>query len=456
MGEIKSNSAWDRHGRTSSLSGVREKDSPVLTKPTPGSAPGLRGGRLQTTPASGFYDQAFNLTVLVAGLGFFVDTFDLFLYNGMRVVSLTELGLSGDSLTKVGILILNSQIFGALIGSFIWGMLGDRFGRKKALLASIFIYSLGMLANGLVHDPLLYGIVRFVIGFGVAGEVGLGATLIAETVRTAKRTYALMLFSVMGVLGVAVACAGVELISWRTSCFVGGIIGLLLLTLRSLLFESRLFIEKARTNVQRGSLVELFGKFPTMKKYLLCVPLLGANYFITGVLLTLAPEIGRATGTHETIKASIALAVYFIAAVFGDWLGASLSESLKSRRLVAGMFILGNMCLSFLFLQKLALDEFSFYLLCAAFGLFNLWAITATIVVEQFPTELRATATTSNFSCSRATVILMNIAFLLLKPIGVTSGLLIVGAVVFALGLFCVWRLPETFGSSLAAERVEP
>jgi putative MFS transporter len=180
--------------------------------------------------------------------------------------------------------------------------------------------------------------------------------------------------------------------------------------------------------------------------------LLGSNFFVTGVLLTLSPEIAKATGTHETIKANIALAIYFFAAVLGDWLGAWLSNTFKSRRRVAGMFILGNMCLAFLFLQKLSLDAFTFYILCATFGLFNLWAITATIVIEQFPTELRATATTSNFNCSRATVILMNMAFLMLKPIGVTNGLLIVGAAVFALALFCVWRLPETYGRSLANE----
>ena len=60
---------------------------------------------------TGFYSAAFNLTVLITGLGYLVDTFDFFLYNSMRVVSLTELGLSGDALTQTGIIILNCQIF---------------------------------------------------------------------------------------------------------------------------------------------------------------------------------------------------------------------------------------------------------------------------------------------------------------------------------------------------------
>lgn len=182
---------------------------------------------------------------------------------------------------------------------------------------------------------------------------------------------------------------------------------------------------------------------------MLCFPLLGTNFFITGVLLTLSPEIAKATGVHEIVKANIALAIYFCAAVIGDWLGAYLSDKFKSRKLVVILFMLGNMSLAFLFLQKFHLDTNTFYILCAAFGVFNLWAITGTIVIEQFPTELRATAATSNFNCSRASVILMNMAFLLLKPIGVTNGLLIIGTAIFILGFFCIWQLPETYGRSL-------
>jgi MFS family permease len=398
----------------------------------------------------GFYKTAFNLTVLVAGLGYFIDTFDFFLYNSMRVVSLTELGLSGDALTRTGIIILNCQIFGALIGSFFWGVIGDKIGRKKGLLGSIFIYSFFMVVTGFTHDVLSYEIARFMTGFGVAGEVGLGATLVAETVPAAKRTYALMFFTIMGVLGVVGAGMSIEFVTWRTSCFVGGGIGLSLLALRSLLSESKLFAGATRTNIRRGSLRDLFGNIRNLKKYALCVPLLGTNFFVTGILLTLAPEIAKATGVAGIIKANIALAIYFLTSVLGDWLGAWLSDFLKSRRLVVVLFLAGNAVLAFLLLLGSGFDDVAFYVLCAAFGLFNLWAITATVVVEMFPTELRATASTSNFNCSRAMVILMNLSLLALKPLGMTNGLLIIGLAIFSLGLFCVWWLPESYGRSLA------
>ena len=400
---------------------------------------------------NGFYKTAFNLAVLVAGLGYFIDTFDFFLYNSMRIPSLTELGLSGDALTKTGIFILNCQILGALVGSFFWGILGDKVGRKSSLLGSILIYSLGMIVNGFVQDPISYGIVRFIIGFGVAGEVGVGATLVAETIQSSKRTYALMFFTILGVLGVVVAGGSIEYLTWRVSCFVGGALGLLLLLLRSVLVESQLFTKVAQKYSDRGSLRDLLGSSKNLKKYIVCVPILGANFFVTGLLMTLAPEIAKATSTQGIIKANIALALYFAASAFGDWLGAWLSEFFKSRRLVAGLFLFGNMSLALFLLLKPNFDVFQFYALCAGFGLFNLWAISGTIVVEQFPTELRATATTSNFNCSRATVVLMNLALLALKPtLGITHGLIIIGGTIFTLGLIGVWQLKESYGRSLA------
>jgi len=382
----------------------------------------------------GYYTTAFNLTVLVAGLGYFIDTFDFFLYNSMRVQSLTELGLSGDALMHAGIVILNCQVFGALIGSFFWGILGDRIGRKKALLGSILLYSLGMVFSGLVPNVPAYALARFITGFGVAGEVGLGATLVGETIQSSKRTYALMFFTVMGVLGTVAAGMSIEIMSWRMSCFAGGGFGLLLLLLRRMLFESQLFSQLVKTDIRRGSLRDLLGNFGNLKKYLFCVPILGSNFFVTGILMTLAPEIGKATGVLQPIKANIALALYFFSAAFGDAFGAWLSEVFKSRRLVAGVFILGNALLSLVFLQTMALSTFAFYVLCVLFGLMNLWAMSATIIIEQFPTKLRATATTSNINFSRATVIVMNLALLALKPLGITNALMIIGVGVFCFG----------------------
>jgi len=56
------------------------------------------------------YKGVFKTTVLVTGLGYLVDMYDLFLFNVVRIQSLTDMGLSGDTLTNAGLFVANSSI----------------------------------------------------------------------------------------------------------------------------------------------------------------------------------------------------------------------------------------------------------------------------------------------------------------------------------------------------------
>jgi MFS family permease len=96
-----------------------------------------------TAPTSAIDHKIFTPTVLIASLGYLVDMFDMFVFNIVRKASLTDLGLAGPALTQAGLDIANCQWCGLLIGAYVWGVLGDRIGRKKALLSSVIIYSLG-------------------------------------------------------------------------------------------------------------------------------------------------------------------------------------------------------------------------------------------------------------------------------------------------------------------------
>ncbi len=91
-----------------------------------------------------------NAAVWVAALGYFVDIYDLLLFSIVRVPSLDDLGVA-DSFES-GLLIINVQMLGLMLGGILWGVLGDRLGRTRVLFMSILIYSLGNLANGLVQN----------------------------------------------------------------------------------------------------------------------------------------------------------------------------------------------------------------------------------------------------------------------------------------------------------------
>ena len=78
------------------------------------------------------------IPVLVAALGYMVDMYDLFLFSIVRVPSLKSLNLSGDSIMKDGIMLLNLQMAGMLIGGIVWGIMGDK---KRKAICFIWLYS---------------------------------------------------------------------------------------------------------------------------------------------------------------------------------------------------------------------------------------------------------------------------------------------------------------------------
>src|SRR5277367_876184 len=88
-----------------------------------------------------------NAAVVVASLGYFVDIFDLLLFSIVRKPSLAALGLAPEAQIGTGILLLNVQMTGMLIGGVFWGVLADRKGRLRVLYGSILLYSLGNIAN---------------------------------------------------------------------------------------------------------------------------------------------------------------------------------------------------------------------------------------------------------------------------------------------------------------------
>ena len=67
-----------------------------------------------------------NIIVIVAALGYFVDIYDLILFQVIKNPSLESLGLSGQALTDAGLNLMNWKMIGMLLGGILWGILGDR------------------------------------------------------------------------------------------------------------------------------------------------------------------------------------------------------------------------------------------------------------------------------------------------------------------------------------------
>ena len=211
----------------------------------------------------GLMRQLFQIPVIVAALGYFVDIYDLLLFSIVRVQSLKDLGVGDADMLPQGIYLINTQMAGLLVGGIIWGILGDKRGRLSVLFGSILIYSLANIANGFVTSVDQYALLRFIAGVGLAGELGAGITLVAEILPKEIRGYGTSLVASVGMAGAVLAYFVADMFAWRIAYFIGGGLGLLLLLMRVSVFESGIFSKvKAEKTVSRGNFLKLFSSGP--------------------------------------------------------------------------------------------------------------------------------------------------------------------------------------------------
>jgi len=202
----------------------------------------------------------FNIIVIIAALGYFVDIYDLILFGIVRVPSLKGIGIPDDLILSKGILLLNMQMLGMLIGGIIWGIMGDKKGRLPVLFFTITLYSIANIANGFVQNIEQYAVLRFLAGLGLAGELGIGITLVSEVMSKENRGYGTTVVSGVGIFGAVLGFLVADIFDWRMAYWAGGGLGLLLLILRASVFESGMF-EKTKTehkNVSRGNFLSIF------------------------------------------------------------------------------------------------------------------------------------------------------------------------------------------------------
>lgn len=391
--------------------------------------------------------ELLRIPVLVAALGYMVDMYDLFLFSIVRVPSLKSLNLSGESIMKNGIMLLNLQMAGLLIGGIVWGILGDKKGRLSVLFGSILIYSLANIANGFVTSIGAYAVLRFIAGFGLAGELGAGITLVTEILPNKIRGYGSTLVATMGVMGALLAYLVSYLFAWRASYFIGGGLGLLLLVLRMKVFESGIFMRLKETDVKRGDIRMLFNSKTRFIKYLTSIMIGMPIWFVIGILITFSPEFGQAIGLDTPIDAGKAVLFAFIGQVAGNIVSGSLSQYLQNRKKVILLFMLSSSVFVLIFFLVPIRNITLVYILCGCLGFCSgYWTLFITVAAELFGSNLRATVATTVPNFVRGTVIPLTSLFVLIKNyVGTIYSALIVGLLTYALAIVALNYLEETF-----------
>ncbi len=390
------------------------------------------------------------IPVVVAALGYLVDMYDLFLFSVVRIPSLKALGITGEALLNDGVLLLNMQMAGMLVGGILWGILGDKRGRLSVLFGSIITYSLANIANGFVTSVEQYAVLRFIAGVGLAGELGAGITLVTEVLPKQIRGYGTTLVATLGVLGAILAYFVADIFEWRISYFVGGGLGLLLLLLRVKVFESGMFEKLKEQKVERGNVMMILSNSKRLAKYIQAIVIGLPIWFVVGVLITFSPEFGAAKGITG-IDAGKAVMLAFSGQVFGDIFSGLLSQSFQSRKKIIGLFIVLSFTMVCFYLLMPMENAFIFYVACALMGFCNgYWTLFITIAAELFGTNLRATVATTIPNFVRGATIPLTSLFIYFKPeIGVIQSAITIGAFTVLIALICLYFLEETFHKDL-------
>jgi MFS family permease len=184
-------------------------------------------------------------TLLAAALGWALDAFDTMLYALVLALLIRDLGMSKTAAGLLGTLTL----LASGMGGVLFGFLADRFGRKRALMASILTYSVCSFASGLATNIAMLAAARFALGLGMGGEWNTGATLVAETWPTEFRAKAISIVQSSWAIGFAAAALLAGPVSryfgWRTVFFLGILPALLTLWIRRGVPESEMWEGRA-------------------------------------------------------------------------------------------------------------------------------------------------------------------------------------------------------------------
>ena len=396
----------------------------------------------------------FTAAVIVAALGYFVDIYDLILFSIVRVESLKSLGITDvKQVTDQGLFLISMQMGGMLLGGILWGVLGDKKGRLSVLFGSILLYSMANTANGFVQTIDQYAWLRLIAGIGLAGELGAGITLVSESLPKEKRGYGTMIVATIGVSGALLGYWVGHRFGWRNAYFVGGGLGLALLLLRVSVFESGMFQQvQAQAGVSRGNFLSLFTNTVRLGKYLRILLIGVPLWFVVGILVTLAPEFGRALGITGEVTAGLAVFWCYFGLVFGDFMSGALSQLWHSRNKALLVFL--GFCAAIVSTYLVLLRGASptaFYAVCFVLGMsVGFWALFVTVAAEQFGTNLRATVATTAPNFARGAVVGLVPAFKYLSgQLGFLNGALLLGLASLAVAVWAVRTLPETYGKDL-------
>ena len=346
-------------------------------------------------------DATAKRALLAASLGWMLDAFDVMLYALVLSAVRADLSLSREVAGGLQSLTLLASAAGGLL----FGVLADRWGRTRALMLSVLIYSVFTAACGLAQSAMQLAVFRIFLGIGMGGEWASGAALVSETWKARDRGKALGLMQSSWAIGYGLAAVVNYLVQdvmglgWRSVFFAGILPALFAVWVRSNVAEPAMW-QEAKRLARRVSMIDAL-KAPGLRVTVALTLMNACTMFAWWGFNTWVPSYLQS----PAIGLSGAKMNGFIVAMqAGMWLGyvtfGFISDSVGRKRTYVGYLVLAAV---FVFayastsnpIALLALGPPTAFFATGYFSGFG--AVTA----ELYPTSVRATAQGLTYNIGR-------------------------------------------------------
>ncbi|HUQ82081.1 MAG TPA: MFS transporter [Gemmatimonadaceae bacterium] len=403
--------------------------------------------------------QASRRALVAASMGWALDAFDVMLFSLTLASVIAELGLTKTQAGALG----SVTLLGGAVGGLIFGHIADRFGRTRAMIASVLLYSVFTAACGFSQSLWQFAVFRALLGLGMGGEWASGAALVSETWPTKHRGRALGFMQSSWAIGFAVAAVVVGFVlprwGWRAVFFVGILPAFFTLWVRRNVDEPEVWkaARAARASGASSAPVHRFADMFSSRMLGLtsAVTLMnacalfgwwGLNGWVPAYLSLPAAQGGVGLGTGT-------MSWFIVAMQVGMWLGyvsfGYISDALGRKRVYVVYLIMASLLLPLygsisMPVLLLILGPFVAFFGTGFFSGFG--AVTA----EIYPTSIRATAQGFTYNLGRvASAAAPFTVGKLATSHGFSTAFAVAGAV-YLLGAVTWTFIPETQGRDLS------
>jgi putative MFS transporter len=336
---------------------------------------------------------ARNTITLAATLGYLFDAYAINIYGMTLAMIALEFNASLQTMGVIGSIF----IAGYMLGSCVFGMLGDRFGRRKTLGFSIFAYGSVTALTGFATSPAQFAIGRFFTGVGGGGELTVGVPYVIEAWDTKRRGLGAGLMFAGYALGVVyaalVSALVLETFGWRAMYFLAVLPAIVILFVRMQLEESPAYVAMqtrlAQTKEERPSFWAALKNSATLRRHLL----LGTLIYVSLACIYYAETVfvvQLMVTVHKLTNASavVTLGLFNVAMFAFSIAGGMLSDRI-GRRTAGALTIVALAAALWVMFSTSSVPLFILFGCIAFAGIGGSWAIGMVYVAELFPAEIR-------------------------------------------------------------------